>query len=97
MDAAELAFFISIVATCTLTVVFLVLNATRTTTSSYTHEHKFVSYKIARIVIYTVLIVSQTALSVARLISHGTSVTWVEGSQVSVLLLYVVSLVSFWI
>jgi hypothetical protein len=95
---ALLYYFVCITVVCTLNALSLlyVCKQSRQTYCCPEYEHKYRGFKHGRLAVYTSLALLQLGLSTARLFSHlkTDGLTWIDLSQLLVLLLYLSTLVS---
>lgn len=98
MDPQALLYYFGCIAVvCSLNAVFLFLacKQSRQAHCCPEYEHKYRGFKHGRLAVYVSLVLLQLGLSTARLFSHLTTdgLTWIDLSQLLVLLLYLSTLV----
>jgi hypothetical protein len=95
---ALLYYFICIAVVCALNglSLFFAYKQSRQAHCCPDYEHKYRGFKHGRLAVYMSLVLLQLGLSSARLYSHlqTDGLTWIDLSQLLVLLLYIITLVS---
>lgn len=94
-EQVTLLYFTGLVAVCSFNVVALLfaVKDSRTAANCSSYEHEYRAFKWGRCTGYAALVALQLPLSAARLASHWLELSWIDGAQLLVLLLYIVTLV----